>query len=137
MRTVLATISGVNIVVGALLGMMFVAADDVPPVVLAIAMGLLAQGAYTVAYQTGYLHRLEPWSGRLLLGGETVALLVGTFGFAASAVTNINPKGGDYEFAPLAVGLLIAFHAGVALWMYALVGASGRLRVQGENQTLG
>jgi len=137
MRTVLATLSGLNIVVGVLLGIMFVQADGVPPVVLAIALGLVTQGVYTLVYEAGSLHRLEPWSGRLLLVGQTVALVVGTIGFTASAVTNVNPKGGDYEFAPLAVGMLIAFHAGVALWMYALGGASGRLRIQGENQSLG
>ena len=84
-----------------------------------LAAGLIFQAGYTQMYVGGLLDAREPWSLRALLAGQTFALLVGLLGFGSSALYNINPPQGDHEYGPLAVGMLIAFHAAVALWIFA------------------
>ena len=119
MRTVLITLSVINGLMGlALLGV-FVFTDDNPLVLLALAVSLMLQAGYTLAYMAGILDALEPWSTRALLTGETVALLVGFLGFVSSALHNIDPPRGDYEYGPLVVGTLIATQAATALWVFA------------------
>lgn len=121
MKTILATLSVINVLMGLmLLGLAFVAEDTLVMVVLALAIGMLAQGGYTLAYLAGVLGAFEPWSRRVLLGGQTVALVVGLSGFASSALYNLNPTGGDYEYGPLTVGALIALQAAATLWIYAV-----------------
>ena len=125
-RTVLATLSIVNGLMGVLLLGLSALADGMPAIVTFLGIGLLIQAGYTLAYLGGILDRFEPWSLRALLAGQTLALVVGLLGFASSALFNINPPGGDNEYGPLTVGALIAMQAGVALWIFA-VGA-GRER---------
>ncbi|MFB3049145.1 MAG: hypothetical protein ACE1Z9_03230, partial [Acidimicrobiia bacterium] len=69
MRTVLATLSVINGLMGlALLGLLLVT-DDTPLVVAALGVALLIQAGYTLAYMAGALDDLEPWSLRALLVG--------------------------------------------------------------------
>jgi hypothetical protein len=96
--------------------------------VLALALGLLIQAGYTLAYVAGRLERFEPWALRALLAGQTVAFVVGAVGFASSAVYNIDPPAGDYEYGPLTVGALIALQAAVTLWMFAVRERTGGVR---------
>jgi len=104
MKTVLVTLSLINMALGALLIGLLLVIDGTPVVVvLGLAIGLLIQGAYTLAYVYGRLERFEPWSLRALLVGQTVALVVGLMGFATSALYNIDPPAGDYEYGPLTV----------------------------------
>lgn len=121
MRTILATLSLINMAMGALLlGLLFVTDGTPVLVVLALALGLLIQGGYTLAYVSGRLERFEPWSLRALLVGQTVALLVGLMGFTTSALYNIDPPAGDYEYGPLTVSALIALQALATLGAYAI-----------------
>ncbi|MFB3044099.1 MAG: hypothetical protein ACE1Y9_01330, partial [Acidimicrobiia bacterium] len=120
MKTVLLTLSVINGLMGFALIGLFIITDDTPLVVVALGVGLLIQAGFVLAYLSGVLEALEPWSLRAILVGETVALLVGFFGFVSSALYNINPPGGDYEYGPLAVAALIGFHAVVALWVFAI-----------------
>ncbi|MFQ5967387.1 MAG: hypothetical protein ACE5MI_07225 [Acidimicrobiia bacterium] len=119
MTTIVATLSVVNVGVGGLLTAMFLTADEVPVLVLALGIGLVAQGGYTLAYVMGLLSRWDRWTSRLLVAGQTLALVVGALGFVASFVSNINPPRGDYEYGPLAVGFLIGLHAALTLFTYA------------------
>lgn len=128
MKTVLGTLSVMNALMGVGLLGLFVASEDVPPVVVAIGLGLLIQAGYTLAYMAGRLDSFAPWSLRALIVGQTVAVVVGAVGFLTSAVYNINPPGGDPEYEPLTVGALISFQASVALWIYAQPSRS-RVRV--------
>ena len=127
MRTVLATVSVINGLMGFALIGLFIITNDTPLLVLVLGVGLLIQAGFVLAYLSGALQALEPWSLRAILVGETVALLVGFFGFVSSALYNINPPGGDYEYGPLAVAALIGFHAGVALWVFAIPERPGRI----------
>jgi hypothetical protein len=120
MRTVLTTLSAINGLMGVLLLGLFFVADDTPAVVVALGIGMLVQAGYTLAYLAGLLSRFAPWALRALIAGQTVALLVGSFGFISSTLHNIDPAGGDPEYGPLTVGALIAFQAAVTLWMFAV-----------------
>ena len=127
MRKVLAALSVVNGLMGfALLGL-FITTDDTPLVVPALGLGLLIQAGFVLAYLSGGLEALEPWSLRAILVGETVALLVGFFGFVSSALYNINPPSNDHEYGPLAVAVLLGFQAGIALWVFATPERTGRI----------
>ena len=119
MKTVLASLSVINGLMGLTLLGLFLFTDDTPLVVAVLAAGLIFQAGYTQIYAAGMLDAREPWSLRALLAGQTFALLIGFLGFVSSALYNINPPQGDYEYGPLAVGALIAFHAAVALWIFA------------------
>ena len=129
MKTVLATLSVINGLMGLTLLGLFLLTDDTPLVVPALGVGLLIQAGYTLAYMAGVLDTLEPWSQRALLAGQTVAVLVGFFGFVTSAVYNVDPPGGDYEYGPLTVGARIAMQASVALWIFAVQDRPERARV--------
>jgi hypothetical protein len=120
MRTVLTTLSAINGLMGVLLLGLFFVADDTPAVVVALGIGMLVQAGYTLAYMAGLLSRFEPWARRALIAGQTVALLIGSFGFISATLHNIDPPGGDPEYGPLTVGALIAFQAAVTLWMFAV-----------------
>ena len=129
MKMVLATLSVINGLMGLTLLGLFLFTDDTPLVVPALGVGLLIQAGYTLAYMGGVLDALEPWSQRALLAGQTVAVLVGFFGFVASALYNVAPPGGDYEYGPLTIGALIAVQASVALWIFAVQDRPERARV--------
>ncbi len=131
MKTILATLSAVDVLMGVLLLVVFGATDDTPLVVLALGIGMLIQAGYTLAFTAGLLAAIEPWSSRALLAGQTVALLVGSFGFLSSALYNISPTGGDYEYGPMAVGAMIALHAAVTLWMFAIRPTSAHTEAAG------
>jgi hypothetical protein len=129
MKTMLATLSVINGLMGLTLLGLFLVTGDTPLVVAALGVGLLIQAGYTLAYMAGALDDLEPWSLRALLVGQTVAVLVGFFGFVASALYNVDPPAGDYEYGPLTIGALIAMQASVALWIFAVQGRPEHARV--------
>ena len=120
MKTVLGTLSIINVLMGAGLLGLFTLGEGVPAVVALLGVGLFIQAGYTLTYMTRSLRILEPWSLRAPLVGQTAALVVGLLGFATSALYNIDPPGGDHEYGPLTVGMLIALQAGVALWIFGV-----------------
>lgn len=120
MKTVVATLSAINGVMGVILLGLFFGAEDIPLVVLALGIAMLIQAGYTLLYLAGLLDSFEPWALRALLVGQTVAIVVGLIGFASSALYNLDPPGGDYEYGPLAVGALIALQAAATLRIYAV-----------------
>lgn len=132
MNTILGTLSALNGAMGLGLVGLFLFADDNPLIVLAIGAGLIVQAGYTIAFMNGRLDGFGNWSLRLLIVGQTAALVVGFLGSVSSARYNLSPTNGDYEYGPLAVGALIASQAAVALWIFAVrpslaPGATGAL----------
>lgn len=92
MKTVLVTLSVVNGAMGLfLVGLYFLTDTSALPVII-LALGLILQGGYTLVYLFGRLERIEPWSGRTLLVGETLALVLGGLIFVASGLNNIAPQ---------------------------------------------
>lgn len=124
MRTVLATLSVINLVFGLLLIALFSFTEDNPPLLLILAIGLIAQGGYTLWHMSGRSASGEPWTSRILLTGETIALVIGGGGFTIAVINNINPTNGDYEYGPIAVSGLIAAQAVAALYIFAVRGGA-------------
>jgi hypothetical protein len=122
MRTVLATLSVINVAFGLFVGALFFLTESNPIVVLLLAVGLTTQGGYTLWYMSRRSGSSEPWSSRVLLTGETIALLIGVGGFTIAVINNINPANGDYEYGPIAVVGLIAAQAFAALLISADTG---------------
>jgi hypothetical protein len=122
MRTVLATLSAINIVFGLLLIALFSFTDGSPLMGLFLAVGLIVQGGYTLWYMSDRSASGEPWTSRVLLTGETIALVIGGGGFTIAVINNINPANGDSEYGPMAVGGLIAAQAVAALYLFVVRG---------------
>jgi len=125
-KAVVATTSVINLMMGVFLFGLFATTNDMPRAVPMLALGLVVQGGYTLVYLAGGLGRFEPWSIRALLAGETVALSVGTLGFATTAVNNIlgYPLGPDPEYGPLTVGALIVIQAMATLIVFVRLAPS-------------
>lgn len=116
MRTVLMTLSSVNLVAGLLVTAMWVFMEETPPVVLALGLALLIQGGYTVWLLVG--KKLRPVAARLLIVGETLALLVGGGGLLVAIVNSIGAV--DPEYGPLLVAGLFGAHALAGLHLFAV-----------------
>ena len=118
MKTVVATLSTVNVAMGLFLMGLFVFTVDNASVVLALAVGLIIQGGYTLWYMWGA--GKQSWATRVLLVGQTLALLVGAGGFLISTLNNVAQRGGDPEYGPIVVGAAIATQAAATLYFYAV-----------------
>lgn len=126
MKTVVTTTSAVNVLFGSFMAGLFLHNGPNPPLVLITAGCMMIQGGYTLWYVANESRRLEPWSSRLLLAGQTCALLVGVGGFV-EAVLNSAGASVDPEYGPVAVAGLITAQAAAALYCYAIRGRAVRL----------
>ena len=129
MKTVVATLSTINVAMGLFLMGLSVFAQDIPLIVPMLAVGLTIQGGYTLWFIARRAKGLEPSSLRVLLVGQTLAALVGGYGFVITAVNNLlrPPPGADPEYGPIAVGALIAAQAVATLYLYVV--SNGRDRI--------
>lgn len=107
MRSAVAVVATGAVLGGVALGLVFAFAPDVPPLVLGLALGLVTQGGYTLAYLAGLLDRFQPAARRLLLVGNAVAAIVGSIAFVTGGVRNLHPETVDPEYGPMTVALLI------------------------------
>lgn len=118
MRTVIATLSAINVVAG--VGLLALAALlEAPLLVVAIGVGMISQGGYTLLYVAGTLQRWTAISRQLLLVGSTLALAVGGVAFTQSILYNIQPPNDDPEYGPMSMAFLITVHAVAVLSRYA------------------
>jgi hypothetical protein len=117
MKTVVTTLSVLNIAAGIGLTVLAVAMEGTPPIVIALSAVLLIQGGYTLAYVGGLLG--SGFAQVLELAGSTLALVVGGVASVGAAIANIDPVGGDPEYAPMAVAMLIAAHGLASLIAFA------------------
>lgn len=127
MKTVLVTLSVMNMLMGLILVGLFAFTDNNPVVVLILALGLLIQGGFTLAYMSGRLRRAEPWPTHALLAGSTLALLVGAGGLLFSVIKQLSFDNTDPEYGPMAVAGLITAHAVATLYLYAVRGGAIRI----------
>jgi hypothetical protein len=113
MKTVVATLSTINVAMGVFLMGLFAFTENDALVVPMLAVGLTIQGGYTLWYLTRFSRPLEPWSFRTLVAGQTIAVLVGGLGVVTTTVNNLlrAPPGADPEYGPIVVGALIAAQA--------------------------
>ncbi len=118
LRTALFLASAFNVTAGlglAGLYFRFAGAGGVPILVLAIAVTLFVQGAFTVGYLEGWWSQFGDRAIQLFVAGEAAAALVGTLGTIQGILYNLHPRNGDQEFGPLMAAMLLAAHAAVGL----------------------
>lgn len=115
-RTVMTTLSGVNVIAGLSIATMWALMDDTPLIALGLGLALTVQGGYTLWYS--FSGSASKSAGRLMIVGETLAFLVGGGGLLVATVNGIGAV--DPEYGPMMVSGLIAAHAAAALYMYAV-----------------
>lgn len=123
MKTVVTTLSVLNVAAGVGLAVLAAFVEGTPPMVFALSAVLLVQGAYTLAFMAGVLG--SGFAQVVELAGSTLALVVGGVATVGAAIANIDPVNGDPEYAPMAVAMLIAAHG-----LASLVAFTGRQRVR-------
>ena len=117
MTTVLATLSTMCVLAGLALGtwgLIELQARVIP----LFGVGLIVQGGFTL-----WILMVDPEAARwrrLLVAGQTVALVVGIAGLIANTVGSL--VSGDPEYGPMLITVLIFAQAGVTLYVYALRG---------------
>ena len=122
MRTVVATTSIINVGFGVFVTGLFILTDNNPWVVLAIGLGLIVQGGYTLAYMSGRLGA-EPWATRGVLAGQTVAMTVGLGAGVIGVIETLTlDTTGHPEYGPMAAAGLITLQAVSALYVYGIRG---------------
>lgn len=120
MKTVVTTTSVVNLMFGMFMVGLYAFAGLNPPLVAVAALCLMAQGGYTLWFMYARIpSKLGHWPRRVLLTGETLALLVGVGGLVGTtlntALTVVDP-----EYGPIALSGLIAAQAATTLYLYAI-----------------
>jgi hypothetical protein len=113
----LGVLSAVNLLAGMALVALWLSVGREPMIVLVLAVVLIVQGGYSLAYVAGALDRAQPAARGLLLAGSTAALAVGAVGFVVGAGVNLRPTNPDPEYGPMTVALLLATH-GLAVLAY-------------------
>lgn len=126
MKTVLVTLSVVNVAMGVFLAVMYLVTVGNPLMMLMLALALMVQGGFTLVYLSGLFDGGEPWSLRAQLVGSTLALLVGAGGLLTSIINNVlrPPPGADVEYGPMFVAGLFAAHAVASLYTFVVGGHS-------------
>jgi len=114
-KTVVATLSILNLAAGVSLLVFYIIATSPPLVVLALSGALLIQSGFTLLLMLGVFGSHQDAATHLQLGGSTLALIVGTVGFVAGFLVNINPANNDPEYGPMTIAFLIAAHGMASL----------------------
>jgi hypothetical protein len=126
-KTVVTTTSVVNLMFGVSMVGLYALAGPNPPFVAVTALCLMAQGGYTLWFIYGRTpSRFEPWPRRVLLSGETLALLVGVGGFVGATLQTAQAAV-DPEYAPIALTGLFTAQAVATVYLYAIRGDDSRV----------
>lgn len=118
MRSVVATLSVVNIAAGVGLGALYLL-DTNPPIVAALSAVLLVQGVFTMVLIAGGFDRYRVRARHLQLVGSTLALVVGMVGVLNGLVTNLAAGNVDQEGGPLTIALLLGIHGCFSILAFA------------------
>ena len=110
MKTIVASLSTLNLAAGSGLAVLYVIETSPSLLVLALSGTLLIQGGYTLALILGLFRSHNDTARHLQLTGSTLALAVGTVGFVTGFLANIAPVNNDPEYGPMTIALLIAAH---------------------------
>jgi len=109
MRTVIATLSVINILAGAGLAVLFFV-DSSPSVVAVLSAALMVQGIFTVAVLVGAVGRHPEVTRHIQLAGSTLAFVVGSVGILTGMATNLAANNTDPEYGPTTIAMLLAMH---------------------------
>jgi hypothetical protein len=89
--------------------------EDMPIVVLLVALSLVIQGTFTIGQLRGLWKRWGLPSFRLFVTGESAAALVGGAAILQGVIYNLHPINGDYEFGPLLAATFMTTQATIGL----------------------
>ena len=121
-RIVISTQSIVNVAAGVGLLVLYFSQSSTQVFVLILSLALLVQGSYTVAFVAGVLRSHHDGARYLQLGGSTLALIVGAFGFAVGFSAIVDPVNADPEYGPMTIALLVAGHGLASLLVFTPLG---------------
>jgi hypothetical protein len=85
------------------------------PFVYFAAVGLMLQGSFTLVVLSRRARRWRSFLDAPFVVGEVAAAIAGATMFVTNVLYNLNPRHGDYEFAPLGIAVVITAHAIVGL----------------------
>ncbi len=119
MKTIVATLSILNLVAGVGLVVLYIIETSPPLVVLILSGALVIQSGFTMALLLGAFGSHQDTGRHLQLAGSSLALIVGTVGFVTGFLANINPANNDPEYGPMTIALLIAAHGMASLLAFA------------------
>lgn len=109
MRTIVATLSVVNVIAGVGLAVLYFV--DASPPVVAVASGVLVvQGLFTLALIGGAFGEHSDVARHIQLVGSTLALLVGAAGMLNGMATSLAANNTDPEYGPMTIAMLLAIH---------------------------
>lgn len=130
LKTALFVLSIINAAFGLFLtGAYFFANPDggIPFIALATGIALIIQGGYTVLYAGGGLEAWHEMATQLFVSGETASILAGGLAALQGVLYNLHPRNGDYELAPMTLGILMAVQAIVGLIYASSISSAKRV----------
>lgn len=102
--------------------------EGFPSIAIATGVAVFLQGAYTLLYIAVLQGGGEFWR-TALLGGHGLAAFAGGLAVLSGVIYNLHPKNGDYELAPMSMGIIMFGLAALSI-LYA-VRTSRQSRVNG------
>ena len=115
LKVLLMTIGLMNTLLGAGLAAAGVK-EQFPSEAIALGLAVFFQGAYSLLYPAILQPKRRDIFRILFIGGHGASALVGGLGFLSGLWYNLHPRNGDYELAPMAMGLFIFTLAATALF---------------------
>lgn len=119
MKTIVGTLSIINLGAATGLAVLYVTDPDQPLILLALSVALMIQGSATLALILGLFRFHNETTRHFQLVGSTLALAVGTVGFATGFLANIGSVTNDPEYGPMTIAFLIAAHGLASLLAFA------------------
>jgi len=115
LKILLLTLALINTLVGAALAAAGVK-EQFPSEAIAVGLAVFFQGAYTLLYPVVLQPRRRDVFRVLFIGGHGAAALVGGLAFLSGLLSNLHPRNGDLELAPMAMGFFMFALAATALY---------------------
>jgi hypothetical protein len=116
MKTIVATLSGLDLVAAAGLLVLWIRDTDQPWSLLVFAVVLVLQGGYTLAMLANVFGD-STQARQLLIVGATVSVIAGVAAFATGVIANL--VAADHEYGPMTIALLIGAHGIASLLAFA------------------
>lgn len=90
----------------------------IPMIALFTGLALMIQGGFTIGWVGGAFDPWKEWARQLFVSGEVASVLAGGLAAVQGFLYNMHPRNGDFEFAPMMLGVFMAAQAITGL-MYA------------------
>ena len=115
LKVALLTLALLNALLGAALAATGVK-EQLPSEAIAVGLAVFFQGAYTLLYTVALQPKRRDLFRVLFIGGHGASALVGGLAFLSGLLSNLHPRNGDVELAPMAMGFFLFALAVTALF---------------------